>query len=189
MTTKTAREITLRKLTIKEQTIATVTAIVAAVALPQIFHVIGAVSGLGTALGETFLPMHLPILLVGLIAGPYAGAIAGLFGPLASFALSGMPKVGMLPFMMIELCIYGLCAGLLRNAKMPTICKVLIAQAAGRGIRALAILFAAYVLNQITIPVSVIWTSIVTGLPGLILQWAFLPLLMYWVGNRSREDV
>ena len=179
MTTKTAREITLRKLTIKEQTIATVTAIVAAVALPQIFHVIGAVSGLGTALGETFLPMHLPILLVGLIAGPYAGAIAGLLSPLVSFGLTAMPGPAMLPFMMIELCMYGLFAGLLRKTKMPTIAKVLLAQVGGRAVRAGAILASVYLLGNTTIHTAVIWNSIIAGIPGLILQWLLLPLLVY----------
>ena len=112
--------------------------------MPQLFHVMGAVSGLGTGLGETFLPMHLPILLVGLLAGPYAGLIAGALGPLASFALSGMPGVVMLPFMMIELAIYGLSAGLLRNVQMPTIAKVLVCQVAGRLVRAAAIFAAIY---------------------------------------------
>ena len=65
-------------LSFKAQTLATIAAIVGAVVVPQFFHMLGAISGLGTALGETFLPMHLPIILVGLLAGPYAGAIAGL---------------------------------------------------------------------------------------------------------------
>ena len=66
------------KVSVKVQTLATVGALAAAVALPQVFHAVGAVSGLGTALGETFLPMHLPILLVGLTAGPAVGAISGV---------------------------------------------------------------------------------------------------------------
>ena len=104
------------KLSVKTQTLATIVAIVAAVVLPQLFHLMGAVSGLGTALGETFLPMHLPIILAGLLAGPYVGAIAGVLSPLISFALTGMPTAAMLPFMMIELFVYGLTSGLLRNA-------------------------------------------------------------------------
>ena len=90
------------RLSVKMQTLATIAAIVGAVALPQIFHALGAAFGLGTTLGESFLPMHLPILLVGLLAGPYAGATAGMFGPLVSFAFSGMPGIAMLPFMMLE---------------------------------------------------------------------------------------
>ena len=95
-------------LSIKVQSMAAIFAIVGAVVVPQFFHLLGAVSGLGTALGETVRPMHLPIILVGLLAGPYAGAVAGLLGPVASFALSGMPRITMLPFMMLELCTYGL---------------------------------------------------------------------------------
>ena len=170
------------RLSVKAQAIATLAAIVGAVAVPQIFHALGAVSGLGTSLGEACLPMHLPIILVGLLAGPYAGAIAGLLGPLASFALSGMPGAMMLPFMMIELCIYGLTAGLLRNVKLPTIVKVVIAQIAGRAVRAGAILLGVYAFGS-QVNVSTIWTSIGTGLFGLALQWALLPLIVYRLEN------
>lgn len=176
------------RLSVKTQVLATVAAIAAAVAVPQAFHFMGAVSGLGTALGETFLPMHLPIILVGLLAGPYAGAISGLLGPLCSFALSGMPGIGMLPFMMIELAVYGLTAGLLRNVKMPVICKVVIAQISGRLIRAAAILIAVYGFGYSAVNTSVILSSIVTGLPGLVLQWSLLPLIVFWVDNRKKNE-
>lgn len=176
------------RLSVKAQAIATLAAIVGAVAVPQLFHVLGAVSGLGTALGETFLPMHLPIILVGLLAGPYAGAIAGLLGPLASFALTAMPGPVMLPFMMIELCGYGLCAGLLRNVKLPGIVKLLIVQVAGRALRAAAILISVYAFGNESIQVSVIWTSITAGIFGLALQWALLPLIAYRVENLKKHD-
>lgn len=71
------RRADLPRLSLTVKAAATVLAIVAAVALPQLFHVIGAVSGQGTMLGVAFLPMHLPIIFVGLIAGPAVGAIAG----------------------------------------------------------------------------------------------------------------
>ena len=105
MTSTTAvslRRTDLPRLSLSVKAAATVLAIVAAVALPQLFHVIGAVSGQGTALGVAFLPMHLPIIFIGLIAGPAVGAIAGAAAPLVSFLLSGMPMLAMLPFMMIE---------------------------------------------------------------------------------------
>lgn len=172
---------------IKVQAGATLVAIIGAVAVPQIFHVVGAISGMGTSLGEAFLPMHLPILLVGLLAGPYAGAVAGALGPLASFALSGMPGAVMVPFMMIELAAYGLFAGLLRGTKMPTIGKVLIAQIAGRVVRAAAILIGVYAFGS-TVAVATIWTSIAAGLPGLILQWGLIPLIMFWVNNRAAKE-
>lgn len=175
-------------LSVKTQVLATITAIIGAVALPQFFHAIGAVSGLGTALGETFLPMHLPIILVGLLAGPYAGAIAGLLGPLASHLTTGMPGSVMLPFMMIELCAYGAFAGILRNVKMPNIAKVFTAQIGGRLIRAAAILIAVYLLKNDSVKIAVIWKSIVMGIPGLLLQWSMIPLLMYFIENRKKHE-
>lgn len=176
------------RLSVKSQTLATLAAIVGAVAVPQIFHTLGAISGLGTALGEIFLPMHLPIILVGLLAGPYAGAIAGLLGPLASFALSGMPGIAMLPFMMIELCAYGLFAGLLRNVKLPTIAKVVTVQIVGRAIRAAAILLAVYAFGNESVRIASIWMSIATGIFGLVLQWVLLPLIVYRVENLKKYE-
>lgn len=182
------RTIERSRLSLKTQTLAAITAIVAAIALPQAFHAMGAVSGLGTALGETFLPMHLPIILVGLLAGPYAGAAAGFIAPLASAAITGMPGQIMLPFMMIELCIYGLAAGMLRNAKLPVIAKVVAIQIAGRALRAAAIVFAVCSLGNDTIKLPMIWTSIAAGLPGLVLQWSLIPLLMFRLDAVSRHE-
>lgn len=57
-------ELTKSKLSLRKQTLAAALAVIAAVALPQLLHVMGRISGLGTALGEMFLPMHFPILLL-----------------------------------------------------------------------------------------------------------------------------
>lgn len=89
--------------------------------------------------------------------------------------------------MMIELCIYGLTAGLLRNVKLPTIVKVVIAQVAGRAVRAGAILLGVYAFGS-QVNVSTICTSISTGLFGLALQWALLPLIVYRVENLKKND-
>lgn len=173
--------------TLKARTIATLFAIIAAVAVPELFHAVGAVSGLGAALGKTFLPMHLPILLVGLLAGPTAGLVAGCLGPIVSFALSGMPTAAVLPFMGVELAVYGLAAGLLATSKLPMLGKVVLAQVAGRMVRALVTLFAFHVLGNQTASVVAIWGAVVVGLPGLLLQWSLIPLLMFWVENRERK--
>ena len=176
------------RLSLKTQTLAAAAAVAGAVALPQFFHAAGAAVGAGTALGEVFLPMHLPIILVGLLAGPLAGAVSGLLGPLASFALSGMPGAAMLPFMMIELCAYGLFAGLLRNGKMPTLAKVALTQIAGRAVRAAAILIAVYTLGNEAVRVSAIWLSIRAGMYGLALQWILLPLIVSGVERLKRNE-
>lgn len=107
--------------------------------------------------------------------------------PAISFALSGMPSVVMLPYMIVELAAYGSVSGLLANVKMPTILKLLIAQVAGRGLRAVAICIGAYAFGS-PVNVSVIWTSIVAGLPGLILQWIILPLFMFWLARKVNAD-
>lgn len=176
------------KLSFKAQTIWTVCSLILAVVIPQILHVIGAASGLGTSLGEVLLPMHLPIIFAGLAAGPVVGAVSGFFAPLISFALTGMPKIALLPFMMIELCAYGLSAGLLKNAKMPAILKVLSVQVIGRAVRAAAILIAVYAFSYGDIQVAVIWKSIVTGLLGLCLQWIIIPLAVYRTENFKKNE-
>lgn len=141
---------------------------------------------MGTLLGEIFLPMHLPIILVGLPEGPYAAGAAGLLSPLVSFALTGMPSSVMLPFMMIELCVYRICAGLLKAVKLPTIAKVLIAQIAGRLIRAGAIAVGFYVFDSVVNP-TVVLTSITAGLFGIILQLVIIPLAVYRMKEADNE--
>lgn len=184
--TATVKQIEKPHLTVKAQTLATLAAVVTAVAIPQLLHVIGAVSGIGTVLGEVFLPMHFPILLVGLLAGPYAGAVSGLLGPAVSFALSGMPGHVMLPFMMIELCVYGLSAGILRDVKIPVVAKVLVSQVSGRAVRAVAMLISIYALGLHSVRVEVIWMSAVTGIFGLLLQWIFLPFVVNHIQNKCK---
>ena len=180
MSVRALRRADLPKLSLSIKAAATVLAIVAAVALPQLFHVIGAVSGQGTMLGVAFLPMHLPIIFVGLIAGPAAGAIAGAAAPLASFLLSGMPMLAMLPLMMVELFAYGLVAGLLREVKLPSLVKVVIVPLAGRVVLTAATAIAVFAFGS-SKTVAATWTSdLAAGLPGLALQWALIPLAAYW---------
>jgi len=168
-----------KPVTLKAQAVWTAMGIFAAVMLPQVFHILGILTGTGTATGEIFLPMHLPVIFVGLIAGPWAGLITGLASPILSMAMTGMPTAVMMPFMVIELGIYGLSAGLLSNVKIPCFGKVVITQFAGRLVRALAILFAVNVLSYTGISTGIILASIVKGLPGLMLQWTLIPLLVY----------
>lgn len=178
----------LDKKVIQKKTAATVLAVIAAVVLPQVFHTIGIVSSSGAALGQSFLPIHLPILVAALISGPAVGLIAGVFSPLISFALTGMPASAMLPFMMIELLVYGFAAGTLKDVKLPVILKVIIAQVMGRVVRAAAILAAFYIFNIQAVSPSIILSSIVQGLPGLILQWSIIPLFIFWYNKRGENE-
>lgn len=182
------KSITKANLSVKVQVVATIAAIVSAVALPQIVHLIGRATGMGTGFGELLLPMHLPVLLVGLLAGPFAGTVAGMLGPICSFGLSGMPSAVVLPFMMVELAVYGLCAGLLRKSTLPTMLKVFIAQVAGRVSRAAAVAVAFYVLGTTEIPVVSVWNGTVNGLTGIAIQLLLLPLIVVTVEKMSAHE-
>lgn len=187
-TIKQKYSITQSQLTVKTQRIATLIAVVSAVALPQIIHLIGRATGMGSAFGELLLPMHLPIILVGLLAGPYAGAIAGLLGPACSFALSGMPAATILPFMMVELCAYGLFAGLLSKKNIPTVAKVFATQLAGRVCRVVATAFSFYVLGSTTITVASVWNAVVNGVTGIAVQLILLPIIVAIVEKMSAHE-
>ncbi|MCL2696991.1 MAG: ECF transporter S component [Oscillospiraceae bacterium] len=177
----------LSKNTIKTKTLAVLAAIAAAVALPQVFHYLGVLSGFGPMPGATFLPMHIPVLIAGFMAGPAAGLIAGALSPVFSFVFTSaafdtpMPALIILPFMVIELAGYGFIAGLLCKSKKPVLLNLMIAQAAGRALRALAVLIAVFIfgLNNPPTAVSTIWTTITIGLPGILLQWALIPLFIH----------
>ena len=177
--------LTRKKQIITAKALTTVIGITLSVAIPQLFHVIGIVSGTGSLPGSAFLPMHLGVFFTSLLAGPAVGAVTGAVSPLLSFALTGMPSAALLPFMM-ELTVYGLVCGLLKNKKMPVILKVLTAQILGRAIRAAAILIAFYGFKNTAVSPTIILSSIASGLPGLILQWTLLPLLIYRVKGLNK---
>ena len=177
-----------KPLSISAQAAATAIAIVAAVVVPQFFHWLGIVSGAGKAPGVAFSPMHLPIIIVGFLAGPYAGAISGLLGPVAAHYLSSMPNAMQLPFMMIELAGYGLSAGLLRSIRMPLVVKTLLALIAGRVFRMIACIIAFYLLGNEKMRPLGIWMSIPRVLPGIVLQLVLIPLIVFRVENRGKEE-
>ncbi len=171
----------------KSKTLFSALALIGAVALPQIFHLLGMVSELGSSLGEAFLPMHITVFLAGYFAGSLFGGAVGLLAPAVSFLLTSamgqaMPALPMLPYMTIELAVYGLVTGLFSGRKVPVICSLLLAQAAGRGVRAVAILIGSLLGSPIA--PAVIWSSVLTGLPGLVLQWVLVPLIVFYAEKR-----
>ncbi|MCK6543966.1 ECF transporter S component [bacterium] len=82
--------------------------VLVAVLLPIGMHFIGAPV-------RIMLPMHWPIILAGLVYGWRAGTIAGIFAPILSYIVSGYPLPSILPSMTVELMIYGLSIGLMRE--------------------------------------------------------------------------
>lgn len=168
---------------VAKKSLLTAITVTVAVALPWLCHLLGGWLGLGTGLGEMLLPMHLPVMVAGMTGGPVVGLLCGVASPLISFALTGMPMPAMLPFMMVELAAYGLCAGLLRRCQLPAFVKVLLVQMVGRLTRAAALALAVYGFGFDRLPISLIWTSITVGLAGILIQWATLP----WIWRRIRQ--
>ncbi|MBR0447315.1 MAG: ECF transporter S component [Clostridia bacterium] len=158
-----------------KKSLVTAIAVTVAVALPWLCHLLGGQFGWGTGLGEMLLPMHLPVMLAGIFGGPAVGLLCGVASPLISAALTGMPLPAVLPFMMVELAVYGLTAGLLRRNHLPTFVNVLLVQVAGRFVRAVVLAVAVYGFGFDHLPISLIWTSIAAGLAGIFIQWAVLP--------------
>lgn len=172
-------EIAIKKTSVQAKAITAATAVVSAVALPQIFHMIGKISGTGAVPGTMFLPMHLPVLLAALLGGPVVGVVTGALSPIISFLLSGMPTAALMPFMVIELAAYGLFGGLLSRTRMPVFAQLLLTQTGGRVVRFAAIFLAIHAFGVTSIKMDTFQSLVVMSIPGILLQWAFIPLLMY----------
>ncbi len=155
-----------------------IAAVAGAVALPQLFHLIGAVSGTGAAVGTALLPMHIPVLMAGFLAGPVVGAAAGILSPVVSMLISGMPAAALLPFMMVELGVYGLTAGMLSKTKLNSFVQLILTQLAGRIARAAAVLIAVYFLGNTQLTPMAAVEFITAGLFGILIQWALIPTLV-----------
>ena len=143
------------------------------VVLPVAFHSI-------PNAGSILLPMHIPVLLCGLLCGWPYGLVCGLLGPLIS-SLTGMPPLAVLPGMMVECGAYGLFTGLMmkyvRTGK-PTAdlyISMLTAMVLGRVLSGLA---KALIFSPGTPAFAWVTTSLVTGIPGIIIQLVVMPALV-----------
>lgn len=145
--------------------------------LPIAFHAVG--------LGGVFCPMHLPVLLCGLLCGWPFGAFCGAAGPVISCVLSGMPSPAQLVYMIPELCVYGLAAGmgmkLARTGKtvadlyLSLLPAMALGRAAGGAAQALF-----YLSTARSYSVALWAAAYIAGtLPGAVLQLVVLPALVF----------
>ena len=146
------------------------------VVFPMAFHAVGPIAG------RTLLPMHIPVLLAGLVCGPILGLIVGLVGPFLSSLITGMPPLGILPVMMIELGTYGLVAGIAiklvhtHRLSVDLYISLIVAMLAGRVVAGAA---QAIYFFEGTYLIGMWWTSyFVTSLPGLVIQLLLIPSLI-----------
>ncbi len=175
---------TVVKITVKS--IISFVLVVLAVGLPQIAHLAG-----GAAAGSVWLPMYAPALLAGCLLGWQWGLGVGILSPLASFAFtslalgSAMPALSRLPYMVAELAVFGLVSGLfakkIERSAVWAFPAVIAAQIAGR----LVYFIAAVAFGQ---QASAVWGVIESGLTGLYLQAAVVPVIVLLLSLAIKHD-
>jgi len=146
--------------------------------------------------GATFLPMHIFVLLAGLLFGWRTGLVVGLLTPLASYAISGMPVLRILPQIVVELSAYGLVAGILHEKlKLRAIWSLVGAMISGRLALCLAVLSIYLIVGEIYSPLglaanpfSVVWAVINQGWPGIVIQLALIPIVVWLVGKFAAKN-
>ena len=166
----------MQKMSAVKKSIITAVCIALCVVLPQAFHAI-------PNAGSIYLPMHIPVLLCGLICGWPYGLLCGLAGPALSALITGMPPAAVLPGMMVECGVYGLAAGLLmqlvrtKRLYADLYISLVAAMLLGRVVSgaAKALIFSAGSYSM----ASWVAGSFVTALPGIIIQLALLPSIVY----------
>ena len=151
------------------------TAICAAmcVVLPIAFHAI-------PNAGSVLLPMHIPVLLCGLVCGWPYGLVCGLLGPFLS-SFTGMPPMSVLPSMMVECGVYGMVSGLImkyvRTGKPMADLYISMITAMILG-RVMAGFAKALIFAPGTPAFAWVSTSLLMGIPGIVIQLAVMPLLI-----------
>jgi len=146
--------------------------------------------------GPTFLPMHIFVLIAGLLFGWRAGLLVGLFTPLVSYLISGMPALNVLPQVVIEVSAYGLIAGMLREKyNLRTIWSLLGAIIGGRLALLLAISVIYFIggqsyspLGPEANPLASFWSTVKQGWPGIAIQLAFIPAIIWLVEKSAAKD-
>lgn len=142
--------------------------------LPMAFHTV-------PNAGSIFLPMHIPVLLCGLICGWPYGLVCGLIGPAIS-SLTGMPPLAILPSMMVECAAYGAVTGLMmkfirtKHTAVDLYISMITAMALGRVIAGLA---KAWIFAPGTPAFAWVTTSLVTGVPGIVIQLLVMPAVVF----------
>lgn len=153
------------------------------VVLPIAFHSVGGA-------GAVFLPMHLPVFFAGMMINPYFAGIVGFITPFVSSALTGMPSFfPIMPIMMMELATYGIVTSYLVYRKnmvlVPALCISMVAGriAAGATVWILGSFFA----PNLPGPLVFLSGSVITGIPGILVQLIFIPAVAGVMALRNKE--
>ncbi|MFA9423226.1 MAG: ECF transporter S component [Sedimentibacter sp.] len=150
--------------------------------VPMIFHMLG-------VMGSIVLPMHIPVLIGGLLLSPSLALSLGIVTPIISGILTGMPVLFPMSIIMaFELGTYGLVSSLLtRKMKLSVVPTLIISMISGRIAAGFAVAALIQLFGINMDPVLYIKASIITGLPGIIIQLIFIPTLVYAIKAYSAK--
>jgi len=130
--------------------------------------------------GQIYLPMHIFIFIAALLFGWRTGLLVGLISPILSHYFSGMPLLAMLPQITVELALYGLIAGVLREKfKLNLYLSLVLAMIGGR----IGLLLAVAMLHSSPVPYLAVKSVVVMGWPGMLLQLAAIPVAVHFVSQ------
>lgn len=152
--------------------------------LPMIFHTF-------SMTGPAFLPMHIPVLIGGMLLPPVLALLLGVITPIMSSVLTGMPVAfPMAIIMAFELGTYGLAASIVtRKLKLNTIPALIIAMIDGRIVAGLTVAALVRLFGIDMNPILYVKGAIVTGMPGLIIQLIFVPVVVYAIRSVTKNSV
>ena len=85
-----------------------------------------------------------------------------------------------------DVAVYGALTGALAERKLPDLAKLFVAQIGGRVCKAAAMAFAFYCL-QSPIGMDMLLSSLLLGIPGILLQWAIIPPLFSFAKDASEN--
>ncbi|MCB2308928.1 ECF transporter S component [Clostridium estertheticum] len=131
--------------------------------------------------GAIFLPMHIPVLICGFLCGFPYGAVCGVILPILAYALTGRPAIFPTAIsMMFELYAYGALSALLYRYTKGKIYPTLIgAMLGGRIVLGIVNTIFFSFTDKTYGMVAFISVSFVTALPGIIIQIALIPTIIY----------
>ena len=150
--------------------------------LPMAFHLFGMT-------GPIALPMHIPVLIGGFLLSPHLALLLGILTPLISGLLTGMPVIfPMAIIMAFELGTYGLTASLLTTKlKLTAIPSLIISMIAGRIAAGLTVAVLVQLFGIKMNPFIYVKGSVITGLPGIIIQLIFIPSLIFAINKYLKK--
>ncbi len=150
--------------------------------LPMIFHLFGLT-------GQIALPMHIPVLIGGFFLSPSLALCLGIITPLVSSVLTGMPVLfPMAVIMMFELGTYAFSASVLTSKiKLPAVTSLILAMIVGRTAAGLTVALLVQLFGVKMNPILYIKGAVLTGIPGIIIQLIFIPLLIFVIKAYNKK--